>query len=81
MPAPKKSPNTPEPKSVSETPTGSEHLSGSDAEKPEQARAAVGSYRVLSPLDHDQQRYEIGATVMLTEDQASRIPADVIAPE
>ena len=66
MPAPKK--NTP-------APTGStlEAPAGNDA-----GRAVALPYNVISPLNHDGQRYEIGDTLTLTAAQAAALPAGVV---
>ncbi len=75
-----KAPTQPVAQSELETAPGS-HLSD-EAETPPHAGAR--EYRVLTPLDHDNVRYGPGSerdTVMLTDEQAQRLPVGVVVEE
>lgn len=48
------------------------------AKKADQAKS---TYRVISPLDHDQERYAIGDDVELTEDLAKPLLGHTVVPK
>jgi hypothetical protein len=47
---------------------------GQDGAPPPKGQDDVPAFEVLSPLDHNGKRYEIGSTVAMTAEQAALIP-------
>lgn len=51
------------------------------AKKTASANAPKATYIVTSPLEHDLERYEVGAEIELTEDQAEPLLGHTVKPK